>query len=722
MIYFPHIAPNLKHLTDDEVAVRLGEYNSAKVANAPDRARGIRNMMVATGLNYDQWANNWSLLQQMLEEGRGPTALNFIQFYVRGLVGNFIMNWFDPKFIDSESDERDVLDALAAMQKSYYANKEHYNYKQSAITTLWNGVVYRGIEELVIDHEIDPRGVIRFESVRPDMVEFDPGNISDRVSRGSRKAWKRFYLTYEEIVQYFPHMEGKVKDKIRAMENASRQEGEQFEETQIGSFGDVDLHSYGSKKLCVEAYEIRWEKKAVAIHTETGRAFPNSGYDFGSEEDFLAKVLWGVDNGYEVTPETITTAERNVPILYTVTICIELGLVLENRKDERQLGEHLPLYSWSFLEKNGKSIGAVDHLVDAQDDLNKNNNHSTKIRTETPLGGKTWIHPDAYGASEQRRQEMIEELTDSSKPLVLDEDAPAGVNLFGIVASPGVNQSIPQDQATKIDYMNKMASLPLALQGITERSGESGLHLGRKVIEASVMQRVPMESIVQHESDKAEDWLRVGVPLYRGPQNYNRVFTGGEGTDAITLNQYLGTDGSGMPRLRNDVSRIDVERVDVIVAMAKENDFLRQAKRETDASILQSIQPTDTNGAAIAAFVTDLIESSDFTDQRQRQKAQEAAELYYELEMTSGRVRLTTVKIQEIEANKALQQAMQPAQPPGPGGPPAAPQPGGPAGGPSPGGGAAAGPPAPGGAPGERMPAAPAEPMRPGEPARPAMM
>ncbi len=717
MIYFPHIAPNIQNLTDDEVAVRLSEYDSAKVADDADRARGIRNMMVATGLNYDQWANNWALLQQMLEEGRGPTAMNFIQFYVRGLVGNFIMNWFDPKFIDNESIDRDVLDALAAMQKVYYANKEHYNYKESAINTIWNGVVYRGIEELIIDRSgPDPRGVVRFESVRPDMVVFDPGNISDHISRNARKAWKRFYLTYAEMVQHFPHMEGRIKDQIRALESMNSTEGEQFEEMQIGSFVDVDLNHYGSKQLCIEGYEIRWEKKAVAIHTETGRQFPDSGHEFGTEEDFLAKVLWGVDNGYDVTPETITTVERNVPILYTVTICRSLGLVLENRKDERQLGEHLPLYAWSFLEKNGKSIGAVDHLVDAQDDLNKRNNHATKVMTSTPIGGKTWIHPDAYGASEQRRQEMIENLTDSAEPLILDEDAPAGVNLFGIVSSPGVNQSLLQDESLKIEYMNKMASLPLAMQGITERSGESGLHLGRKVIEGSVMQRVPTESIVQHENDKAEDWLKIAVPLYRGPQNFNRVFTGGEDSKPVMINQDMGTDILGEPVLQNDVGRIDVDRVDVIVAMAKENDFLRQAKRETDASILQSIQPTATNGAAIAAFVTDLIESSDFSDQRQREKAIEAAKLYYDLEMSTGRAALATAQTQEIAATKGLQEAKKKAaQPPAPPAPPGGP------GGPAPGGapaGPAGGPPPPEPAPGQRMETASAEPIREGEPTR----
>ena len=719
MIYFPNILPKLHPLSEDEVATRIQEYDSLTVADEPDRVRGIRNMMIATGLRYDQWANNWNLLQQMLEEGRGPTAYNFIQFLIRGIAGNMIMNWFDPKFVDKEGDDKDVLAALSALQKAYYAHKEHYDYKASAISRIWNGLTYRGIEELVIDRSEDPRGAIRFESIRPDMVVFDNSNLGDRISRDSRKAFKRFYLLDKEALRYFPHMEDAMRRAISRPKGDDKDRPQVYEEVHIGSFRDPVPH-FNSRRLYVEEYEIEWEKARVAIHSESGVEFPDSGHELGSEEDFVAKVLWGTSNGLDVGVDTIAVVDKSQPFLYTTTLCKELGLMLEHRKDERQLGEHLPLYAWSFLEKCGKSIGAVDLLVDCQDDLNKRNNQATKVFTQSMLNGKTWIHPDAYGGSDTKRQEMIENLNDSASPLILDEDAPVGVNLFGVTQSQGPNPALFADPATKIDYMNRIVSLPMAMQGFTERSGESGIHLGRKVIEGSIMQRLPLEGLLQSENEKAEDWLRVAIKKYRGPANYNRTFSSGDSRMSVTVNKYMGRDGNGEPIIEADIGRLSVDRIDVIVTQSKENDFMRQAKRETDAAILNSLQPTATNGAAIASFVTDLMMSSDFSDEQQREKTEQAAKLYWDLEMTNGNVMLKEAKIRELQIDARLAQMlggaggeMPPgAVPPGAAGSPTEGMPTAAEGAPGP-------EPAPGPIePGERLPVEQPEIMREGEMAR----
>ena len=711
MIYFPGVKPEMKQMGDQDLSIKIGEFESQYKANERNRLRFIRNMMVVTGLNYDQFADDWRVVENMLSEGRTPKTYNFIQMYVRGLAGNMIMNWFDPKFIDREDDSFQTQAVLNAFQRVWYVQKEHFNYKQSIISCIWNGLTGRGVEELVIDRTMDPRGQVRFESIRPDMIDFDPTVLDDNISRKAKLAWKRFYLTPEEMLLYYPWMEEEIKEKARALQHADKSLGFRFEENPVRVLDD-DRSVWGSKHLTFEEYRIEHTKKKKLIHTETGMPFPDSGFELGTEEDFIAKVIWGQERGINVTPENITEIEVYEPELWLTTIVRDMGLILECRKDERQFG-HLPFYSWSFIEKYGQSIGVVDLIHDAQDDLNKRDNQKTKLMTQTPIGGKAWIHPDAYGANDQTRQQMIENFNDSGEPIVLDEDAPPGVQLFGMMQGPNVNGSLFAEENVKIDYMNKIASLPLAMQGITERANESGLMLGRKVIEGSVMQRIPMEGLIQHENNKAEDWLKVMTHLLSGEGNYNRKFVSPDQQVEVIMNEFMGYDETGTPLLRNNVEAIDIERTDVVISMSKENDFMRQAKRETDAAILNSIQPTPTNGAAIAAFVTDLIQSSDFQDETQREKAEKAADLYYKLEMTNGMAALNNAKLSLAQTELALKQVQQQAAMGGmPGG---APQPGpgmeAPGGAPSP-----AGPMQPEGGQGERIPVPPVESVREEQP------
>jgi hypothetical protein len=99
-----------------------------------------------------------------------------------------------------------------------------------------------------------------------------------------------------------------------------------------------------------------------------------------------------------------------------------------------------------------------------------------------------------------------------------------------------------------------------------------------------------------------------------------------------------------------------VDRLDVIISQAKENDYMRQAKRELDAAVLNSIRPTATNGPAIASFVTDLINAADYADDEHREKSVSAANLYYELEMTNGQAQLLASKANLLKAEEQYKQ------------------------------------------------------------------
>lgn len=651
-IYFPNVAINLKSMPSEELATTLQEYHSARRADEPDRRRCIRNMMVALGLDYDQWEQDLSA--DLQREGRIPKTYNFSQYYIRGLAGNFLMNWYDPKFVDKGGDGKDVSWAANGFQTAWYAQKELYNYKASISDLVWNGLTYRGVEEICIDRSKEPGGGIRFDSIRPDMIMFEQIQSGQSIAVNSRKAWKRFQLTPGQMINIWPHMEGDVRSCLERLSYNDKESGEQHEPAKLDHFERrLGMSPWGSKYEVTEYYHLEWEKVTKVIHSESGRELPEFGFEVGTEDDYYSKVMWGAANGLQVTAESITTCDCYEPVLYCTTFCEALNIILENRKDERQIGR-LPFFDWSFITQYGKSVGVIDLLLDPQQDINKREMAKTKILSETPIAGKYWAHPEAYGNDIQKKVKFDEDFNDPAKLLHLDEDAPPGVQLFGVMQGNQIPSSILQDETTKIDFMNRIASLPLAMQGISQYQGESGVHLGRKVIEGSVMQRIPLETLMQHENYKTEAWIKIGLKMWQSPLNYNRMFKGTSTIPDFIINKFQGYNDEGKEIIENDLST--VSRIDFIISQSKENDYMRQAKRELDAAILNSIRPTQTNGAAIAAFVTDLINAADYADEEHKTKALKAGDLYYELEMENGYAALAAAKMNRANAETQLQQ------------------------------------------------------------------
>jgi hypothetical protein len=373
--------------------------------------------------------------------------------------------------------------------------------------------------------------------------------------------------------------------------------------------------------------------------------------------------------GYQLQPEDITSTQRRYPVMYKCIFCPALGLVVDDRPDERQLvtedGDcNLPFYLWSFIMKNGKMIGLVDIGLEAQRDINKRNNHITKIITESPIAGKMVIHPMAYGDNIQARDDMVDNASDVAKPMILDSEAPVGLTdrLVHIMPGTQVPNSLFAEENTKLDWLNRMLRLPMVLQGQSQHANQSGVLFGRQVIEANIMQMVPATSVRQHEHYKAQDWLRLGIQKYGGntpmerEANYNRTFYS-KTREPITANAITGVDENGSLMVENDLTKL--QRADVIVSEAKENDYMKQAKREVDIAALQAMAPSETNFLARTCFEIDLMLGIETGDELQRQRLEEAAAISYDLARKTMQV-----KISQVDAALAPQQ-MPPQQPAG---------------------------------------------------------
>jgi hypothetical protein len=632
---FNDIKPQIKPLQSSEISHEYSLFLSAKQADAFDKKRAQDNFILyAPTDNWQTWsATNIATLKA---ENRPPNYYNFLQLYVEGNAGNFFLNKVDPHFVDRGGDGIETKNALEVLSHAWYSDKEHFDYSASYLSSIVNGCIYRGVEEIKIARtQEEPRGRIYFESLSPISVLFDPTNLTDDIARGSKEAWKTFYLFPRDIASFFEWVRPELRFKLNAM--AKNTQTEQYP-TRNSEYPTEEL--WDQMYQIVEHYHIKKEYKYIAYDSAHNVQLPDSGYKFGSMEDYLSKVSWAKSQGYNLQPEDIKEIKVPTNVLYVTTFCPQLGLLLENRRDERQIVDSkgntkLPFFTWSYITKNGKSIGLIDLGKDMQNDINERESAKTKILTQTQIHGKTIAHPEAFGGSVQKEQEFKENYTDASKPFILDSNAPMNIDmLIKNVSGNTLNPAILQDENSKISMMDRILRLPPAMQGLQGKSGTSGILFGRQVIEGNVLQKVPASTLEQYQNYKFEARMALAIKLYGGEtktekmSNYDRKFSLSNGTTKIA-NEFVGVDDNGNDIVVNDLSKLT--RASVIVSQSKDNDYMKQAKREVDIAYLGAMPETATNAGYRAIAEADLAKNMDGVTQEQEKDIEEMAQLSIEI-------------------------------------------------------------------------------------------
>lgn len=657
MLRFSNRKPKIKEINKASVANEIRLYELAASADQYDRLRAIENFILYAPTNDWQTFDAASAFT-LDAENRDPNYYNFMQVYVNGNAGNFIANRVDPKFVDRSDDDTDTSEAIEALTHAWYSDKEHFKYKESFVSSVVNGCVYRGVEEIsIVRTEEEPRGRIKFESLSPISIIFDPSNLTDNIAKGSKNAWKRFYLTPKEILNYYPHATEDVKIAIN---NLSENKG--VFESRNSEYPEQDF--WNNKYQIVEHFHIKTKNKKIAYDNEEMVKLPETGHPFGSEEDWIAKKEWAMGQGFILEPENIETIVIQEEELWVTTICKSLGVVLENRKDERQMkgaDGHimLPFVTWSYVTKNGKSIGLVDIGKPMQKDINKREAQKTKILTQTPVGGKTFIHPMAYGEDIQKKEDLVKNYTDPSKPVFLDEDAPPGLNLIYTQNGSQLNPAIFQDETAKIQFMDKILHLSPAMQGAVGKSGESGLLFGRKVVEGNVMLQVPQSTIEQYENAKFEMWAILALKFYVGKtkeekeMNYDRVFAKADGT-TLKVNELVGIDENGNDIIKNDLSKIT--RLDVVISQQKDNDYVKQSKRELDIAYLQALPESPTSSVYRAIASADLAKNMDGMTIEQKELVDKVSKMTVDYAIKQLMVGIKGLEMQLAQSQQGIPQ------------------------------------------------------------------
>lgn len=655
MINFPNVAVKLREMDKDELRQYNEEATSALDADQSDRLRGIRNLSGYTGLSYMQWDSG--IARAVADTNRKPETYNMLAYYVDGLAGNYIANWFDPKFIATREED---IDTYAELQRVYYIDKERFSYKLQSLNALINGLCYRGVVKIYVDRTRDPRGEIRLASCRPDMIVFDPSVYTDNIARDSKKSWEYFYLDLDSMVYLY---NAKADEIIASKRKQEQKNTKPYETIGLASFHDLKaLKRIGKRYQCIEHLHIETEPRRIRKDMISGLDVP----DFkGKKEQAEWEHINGVDLNMSEQTAMIMDVVKYSPTLYTTTWCPELAVTLENRIDERQLDGRLPLYDWSYITKNGKSCGVVDLLWDAQQAFNAIQTSKKQWLTQTAKN-KPIFHDDAFQGDQKLKQEIIDNLSDPSKPIVLPAGAPPPNQAVGQMMNQEPPQLLYQAEQMELQLLQLIARMPPALQGITERTNESGIHYGRKVIEANILQRVPVEKLIQFQHDIAEGYATLAQTVYGGPQNANREFLSSDGKSKAVLNEYAGYDEQLMePVVKKDISTVN--RPNVIISVSPENDYMKQAKREMDTEILKSMSqsPDPSNAEVRAMFENRLLLNSDFTELSEKEEAEAAVERRKQLLSLQMDTLIAQAALAKTSIGQQLQQVTQPPAPPG---------------------------------------------------------
>jgi hypothetical protein len=206
--------------------------------------------------------------------------------------------------------------------------------------------------------------------------------------------------------------------------------------------------------------------------------------------------------------------------------------------------------------------------------------------------------------------------------------------------------------------MNELSGLTPAMQGITERTGESGTLFQRKVIEGGIQQRYPQQALMEHEHDKASDWILLVPVVYGGAANYNRKFRKAGTRDFIMANEFLGYGDDGTtPIIKNDLSNI--ERVEITIGKSNESDFAQQAARENDLEMLKVIRLSDSNSELIAVIENNLARNMPFTSDEEKREMEEAIERRTILEKQKAEAKIEEFDAKIAQANATEGQAVQ---------------------------------------------------------------
>ena len=619
------------------------EFDEALQQDNKRRESAERNWDMYSGFDYGQWSKK--SVSELRSSNRHVAQYNFIRGKIDGLAGSIVKNWYDIDFVPVEGETSDITKLLKGM---FYSDKELLDWDTEYLNIVVDGLIHRGVEQMVIDETYSPLGNIGFERIMPGHIILDP-NWKTHNSKDLKKAWKVGYYTPDELKVMFPKKIPRIDEMVWQLANSGMDYGTDITSQSIPRF-DLEKE-YGSKQRVIECHYIKETSKTIeiAIDQNTGEQVE---LPQGTHEEKLDFVI---RNSILVDGETI---KRNyVDKEYWVkTFASQLDDTeyLQDKKSEIQIGR-LPFFPWSSARINGVDSGVVDLLIDAQQSINKRESLSDHMISTGAHGGKLF-DPSLFGQDAAKVADFKKNI---NKPDAIFETAPGALQrgANALVTEVPRNQysgEIYQELQRMSGYMDVLSKQTATMEGRSESSHDTGILFARRQLQSEIALTSLTKTLQQHWNNKGEAYMLLAQQLYTGAyREFRTDYGNGEGK-AVTLSVNIPNAEEGGREQLNSLR--NMPRHKVVISQSPQGLTIRATERSINAELLQSIPP---ELATYRAQITQNIMKTLDMSAEDRQRLVELGDLEMAAAIERVRTEIVINKTQQAQAQQQVQSQQQ---------------------------------------------------------------
>lgn len=610
----------------------FSEYNEflcAIRAEERDRTRLYDNFKLYWGVDYGQWDED--IVQQLLDENRHPVTINLLSQKINTLAGAITSNQFDVDFVPINGEKSTLT---TAFKDIYLSDKSLMKWDKASLQCSKFGLIYQGVEQLVVDRREDPEGNLRFRVHQPGHVVFVPDWKSDD-PEDCYKAWIFHYRNIEQIARAYGLSVKEIRDELEI----TRALGPDYVSSGIDLGKDVET-SIAPYRI-IETHEMVPVKTSRLVDFSQGmNGLPFPVMNLQKDREYL--IEWG--NLNNVNWERVREVPYEDQILKIFTFCPELSLsrAFEDRPAEVQI-KRLDLFPWSADRLNGKNRGIIDVGKDIQQTINKHQSQKTHM-INSAANGATIFNENLYGG-DQAKMERLKK--NKNNPAFVDDADLDGVTKTHVVLKDKpYDPALFQNEQILVDIMDLVTPVPAAMSSRTEGAKESGILYQSKVAIAEIGMKTLYESLRNHQTDKAAAYYLQAQNTYR--DNYRR-FHRVDGSGFVDVNKRVRMNGR--PVVINDISQLP--RCHVIIKEDQNGMINRQMNRIMYSEMLQRIPPEQ---ALLRGWMTLKIARTMDTNEVEKKELELIAQMEMAKAMVAYKTDLTNMAAGQAQAEMVIAQ------------------------------------------------------------------
>lgn len=634
-------------LTQNEVSWIDAEINKYENFHQEDRKREDEAHLFYTALDYGQWPEG----MRSTTGAKDLSQYNFVHRKINNGVGVVYKNPTDIDFAPMEGQYADL--ALVA-KELFYADKWLMNWDGEYVDGLTDAFINSTMFRMTVNDSKNALGNLKLERLKPGHYLTDP-EWDGQTMLDCNRVMTVSYMNPREIMSYFQESTPLIESKVLELA-----QGSNFQTRQTNhSITEYDLSKiYGQKYRVITYHHIEEEKSITRVALDFfGRAIdvPTPPEDIKNQ---AAANEW-VNNWLEYNKiDKGSVLEREVieKVYYVTTVCADLSpeTPLESRKGYIQAGR-LPFFNLSFSRHNGRNLGMVDLMKDAQQNFNQRMSLISEILAKSAKDA--WLfEPNAFGNDPQKIKEVKEEM--AMPGFRMDADPgyiESGAKVFAEVPKAPYPALEQNNANMQMELMDSITPLNPANEGRNESSKETGVLFERKREQGEINLTTVNMAIETFWEEVGSVYIYGARTLYSGA--YRSIQKSADG-DILELNR---PDVSPDGKVYTSNNIADLPPCKVVVTRSPAGITQRVNDRISSVELIR-VLPQEAVVSKMALFQK-VIKTLDNYTAQERAEFDELLELEKQVIVSGLEAQVSNNQMTKAQAEQMLQQIQNPPPP-----------------------------------------------------------